>query len=190
MVINGDSFFGRRRNLTRIARIFTNVQPQMDTDGHRWTRMNQQLGLVDEWEQWIAGWIGWLYQARLGWIGLDYQGVAKRAECEACRVRSVPSAERAECGMRNAECGVTEWRASFSPRRHRGLARPLAATKYSTTDGHRWTRMNQQLGWLDKMDWRTEAERRTSWWTGRRGHPATRGRRDRWSVFYPSQRPV
>jgi hypothetical protein len=23
----------------------------------------------------------WLYQARLGWIGLDYQGVSPNAEC-------------------------------------------------------------------------------------------------------------
>jgi hypothetical protein len=59
----------------------------------------------------------WLYQSRLGWMGLDYQCVSHDG------VQSVPSAELAECGMRSAE-----WR--------------------------------------------------TSWWTGRRGSPATRGRRD------------
>jgi hypothetical protein len=36
--------------------------------------MDQQLGLVDEW---ITGLVDWLYQARLGWMGLDYQRVGR-----------------------------------------------------------------------------------------------------------------
>jgi hypothetical protein len=59
MVINGDNFSEEGetgRELREFSRMFN----------HRWTQMNQQLGLMD-----------WLYQARLGWIGLDYQGVAE-----------------------------------------------------------------------------------------------------------------
>jgi hypothetical protein len=66
-VLYGDNFLkeGKTgRELREFSRMFN----------HRWTQMNQQLGLVDEW---ITGLVDWLYQARLGWIGLDYQGVAE-----------------------------------------------------------------------------------------------------------------